>query len=64
RRPAQFGEIVAALVDETTVTLKRLLKVRGKSVLHAENRNYRDITPTTGLEIQGVLVGLIRNKAL
>lgn len=64
RREPGIGEIVAALVDENTVTLKRLVKVRGKQILRAENKRYRDIVPSVGLEPQGVLVGVIRNKAL
>jgi repressor LexA len=59
RREAKNGDIVAALVDDNTVTLKRLVHVRGKPVLRPENKRYRDIIPETRLEIQGVLVGLI-----
>lgn len=62
RREPRIGEIIAALVDETTVTLKRLVSVRGRRVLRAENKKYADIIPTTKLECQGVLVGLIRNR--
>jgi len=61
RREPRIGEIIAALVNETTVTLKRLMEVRGKRVLRAENKKYPDIIPTTGLECQGVLVGIIRS---
>jgi repressor LexA len=60
RREPRPGDIIAALVDETTTTLKRLVHVRGRAVLRAENRRYRDIVPERGLESQGVLVGLIR----
>jgi len=63
RREPRVGEIIAALVDETTVTLKRLVEVRGRRVLRAENKNYADIVPATGLECQGVLVGVIRSFA-
>ena len=59
RREAKAGDIVAALVDETTTTLKRLAYVRGKPVLKPENARFAVIVPQTGLEIQGVLVGLI-----
>ena len=62
KREPRIGEIVAALVNETTVTLKRLVAVNGKRVLRAENKNYPDIIPSTGLECQGVLVGMIRTK--
>jgi repressor LexA len=62
KREPRIGEIVAALVNETTVTLKRLIEVRGKCVLRAENKKYADIVPTTGLECQGVLIGVIRTQ--
>jgi repressor LexA len=60
RREPRTGDIIAALVDEATTTLKRLVHVRGRAVLRAENRRYRDIVPERRLESQGVLVGLIR----
>ena len=62
RREPRIGEIVAALVNETTVTLKRLVQLKGKRVLRAENKKYADIVPSTGLECQGVLVGIIRTQ--
>jgi len=60
RRPPRAGEIIAALVDETTTTLKRLRYDKGVAVLQAENPRYRDIIPEQGLACQGVLVGVIR----
>ncbi len=60
RREPLPGEIIAALVDGTTTTLKRLVKVGGRSVLRPENKRYADIFPTEKLECQGVMVGLIR----
>jgi repressor LexA len=62
RREPRPGDIIAALVDETTTTLKRLVLVRGRPVLRAENKRYRDIVPERRLESQGVMVGLIRRK--
>ena len=62
KREPRIGEIVAALVNETTVTLKRLVQVNGKRVLRAENKKYADIVPSTGLECQGVLIGIIRTQ--
>jgi repressor LexA len=59
RREPKAGDIVAALVDETTTTLKRLAYVKGKPVLKPENERYAVIVPKERLEIQGVLVGLI-----
>lgn len=60
RREPRPGEIIAALVDGTTATLKRLVKVRGKLALRPENKRYEDIIPAEKLECQGVMVGLIR----
>jgi len=59
RRDPLPGDIVAALVDNTTTTLKRLVHVRGRAVLRAENRRYADIVPQE-MESQGVVVGVIR----
>lgn len=63
RREARPGDIIAALVDGTATTLKRLVLVKGKAVLRAENARYADIVPAERLECQGVLVGLIRRVA-
>ena len=59
RREPRTGDIVAALVDDTTTTLKRLVRVGGRPVLRAENKRYKDIVPAQ-LEAQGVVVGVIR----
>lgn len=59
RRDPKPGDIIAALVDETTTTLKRLVKAGGRFILRAENKRYPDIIPER-LESQGVLVGVIR----
>jgi repressor LexA len=59
RREPKPGDIVAALVDETHTTLKRLVKAGGRLVLRAENKRYKDIVPER-IESQGVLVGVIR----
>jgi repressor LexA len=64
RREPREGDIIAALVDETSTTLKRLVTVKGRPVLRAENRRYRDIVPERSLESQGVVVGLIRRSVL
>jgi repressor LexA len=61
RREPKPGDIIAALVDETTTTLKRLVRVRGRSVLRAENPRYPDLTPER-IESQGVVVGVIRRN--
>lgn len=59
-REPRAGDIIAALVDGTSTTLKRLLYRGRTAILHPENPRYADIIPETGLECQGVLVGLVR----
>ncbi len=59
-REPRPGEIIAALVDGTQSTLKRLIYRGRAAILQAENPRYPDIIPETGLECQGVLVGLVR----
>lgn len=62
-REPRPGDIIAALVDGTNTTLKRLLYRGRTAILHPENPRYPDIVPESGLECQGVLVGLIRRGA-
>jgi repressor LexA len=59
RREPRAGDIIAALVDGTSTTLKRLVHAQGRPVLRAENKRYGDIVPER-LESQGVVVGVIR----
>ena len=59
RREPKTGDIIAALVDDNTTTLKRLVRANGRAVLRAENKRYKDIVPER-IEAQGVLVGVIR----
>lgn len=59
RRAGRHGEVVAALIDGE-VTLKRLILQAGKAYLHAENPAYPDLIPAHDLQIQGVLVGVLR----
>ncbi|MFZ9682850.1 MAG: LexA family protein [Cephaloticoccus sp.] len=61
RRDPVPGDIIAALVDETSTTLKRLVRARGRLLLRAANPRYPDIVPAR-LECQGVVVGLIRRQ--
>ena len=61
RREPLPRDIIAALVDETEVTLKRFVRERGRTLLRAENPRYRDIVPQR-LESQGVVVGVIQRK--
>lgn len=58
-REPRIGEVIAALVDETAVTLKKLVRERGRILLRAANANYPDIKPDR-LEAQGVVRGVIR----
>lgn len=61
RRSPKAGDVVAALVDGNSTTLKRLVRVGKRYVLRAANRRFRDIVPDS-LEVQGVVVGLIRSS--
>jgi repressor LexA len=61
-REPRIGEIIAALVDETTTTLKRVIRERGSILLRAANPRYADIKPRR-LEAQGVVRGVIRKIA-
>lgn len=61
RREPKVKDIIAALVDETTTTLKRLVRERGRWILRAENPRYPDIVPER-LESQGVMVGVLRRN--
>jgi repressor LexA len=61
RRDPQPGDIIAALVDETTTTLKTFLIEKGRVLLRAANPRYADIFPQQ-LESQGVVVGVLRRQ--
>ena len=58
KRP-MHGNVVAALVDNQT-TLKTYFEKGGKKFLRAENPAYKDIIPTEELQIQGVMIYLLR----
>jgi repressor LexA len=55
------GDVVAALIDGQ-VTLKTFFLFRGKPHLRAENPKYQDLIPQEELQIQGVMVALIRKR--
>ncbi len=55
------GDVVAALIDGQ-VTLKTFLTQRGKPFLRAENPRYPTLIPQEELQIQGVMVALIRRR--
>lgn len=57
---ARSGDIVVALVDGQS-TVKRYKNEKGKVFLQAENPEYENICPTEELQIQGVVIGLIRD---
>jgi repressor LexA len=61
-REPRKGDIVAALIDGET-TLKRYVLLERKPYLKAENPCYPDLIPARDLVIQGVMIGLLRNRA-
>lgn len=61
RREPKSGDIIAALVDETTTTLKRMVQVDGRLILKAENPQFPDLAPDR-IEAQGVVVGVLRRE--
>jgi repressor LexA len=62
KKEAKTGDIVAALVDGEN-TLKRLVKENGRVYLKAENRDYPNIEPQEKMDIQGVVVSVLRTFA-
>lgn len=55
------GDVVAALIDGQ-VTLKTFVVQRGKPYLRAENPRYPNLIPQEELQIQGVMVALVRKR--
>jgi repressor LexA len=55
------NDVVAALVDNE-ITLKTFCKKDGKVFLRAENPAYGDIVPVEELQIQGVMICLLRKS--
>ena len=55
------GDVVAALIDGQ-VTLKTFVLQRGKPYLRAENPRYPSLIPQEELQIQGVMVALVRKR--
>jgi repressor LexA len=55
------GDVVAALIDGQ-VTLKTFVLHRGKPYLRAENPRYPDLIPQEELQVQGVMVALVRRR--
>jgi len=59
KKEPRLNDIVIGLVDNEN-TVKRLVKKDGLFYLKAENAEYPDIYPILKLEVQGVVIGLIR----
>jgi repressor LexA len=55
------GDVVAALIDGQ-VTLKTFVLKGGKPYLRAENPRYPNLIPQEELQIQGVMVALVRQR--
>lgn len=55
------GDVVAALIDGQ-VTLKTFILQKGKPYLRAENPRYPNLIPQEELQIQGVMVALVRRR--
>ncbi len=62
QKDARPGDIVAALIDGEN-TLKRLVNENGRVYLKAENAAYPDLDPAEKLDIQGVVVSILRTFA-
>jgi repressor LexA len=65
RQTAENGQTVVALIDGTDATVKRFYKARDHIRLEASNPKYKPIIvkPADRLNIQGVVVGVIRKYA-
>lgn len=57
---ARDGEIVAALIDGEEATVKRLRRRDGKVILESENPAYPPMEFTTGVELIGKVVSVLR----
>ena len=55
------GDVVAALIDGN-VTLKTFILQKGKPFLRAEILLYPNLVPKHELQVQGVMVALIRKR--
>ena len=61
RQPdASDGEIVAALIDGEEATVKRLERRDGQVILHSENPAYEPMVFTSGVELIGKVVTVLR----
>ncbi|HWI58703.1 MAG TPA: transcriptional repressor LexA [Bacillota bacterium] len=55
------GDVVAALID-SQVTLKTFVMQRGKPYLRAENPRYPNLIPQDELQVQGIMIALVRRR--
>lgn len=55
----QTGDIVAAQIDGE-ITLKLLMKEKGKYFLSPANKNYTELYPLHSLSVDGVVINIIR----
>ena len=62
QKEAKHNDIVAALIDGEN-TLKRLIHDKGRVYLKAENAAYPDLSPMEHLDVQGVVVSVLRTYA-
>lgn len=62
QQTAKNGQTVVALVDGVDATVKRFYRERGQIRLEAANPKYKPIIvkPSDRLEVQGVVIGVIR----
>ena len=60
---AENGEIVAFLIEGEEATVKRLERKPGKVVLHPANPDYQPMVYSSGVEILGKVVAVLRSLA-
>lgn len=60
REQARDGEVVVALLEDGTATLKRYFKERGRIRLQPANSSMNPIYVNKDVKIQGVLIGVLR----
>ena len=61
QKDALAGEIVACLVDGDEATIKRLERKDGTVILHADNAAYDPMVFTSGVEILGKVITVLRS---
>lgn len=61
QKEARDGEIIAFLIDGEEATVKRLERRDGAVVLHSENPAYEPMVFTSGVEILGRVVTVLRS---